>query len=239
MITFLASAPLFGPKHLIGVAVVLVLVVLALFLVKKYQPKSFIVLLVVTVLFYVLEIIKQVESGWPQSHLPFHLCSFPLYLYPLVTFVKNEKVRSYILPAAYATVLFGGLIAVLYPSNILGGELTWACVEGNKLPYVAFIYHGIMIFAPIYLIVSGIYKITIPKLLKAFPATLLFMFSAIIVNEITDKDFMLLKYGNGSPFQFVYDINPILYTVVMILLGIFAVSLFHVITCLIVKNKEV
>lgn len=236
MNTFYAAS-IFGFKHLSGLFVVLLLVVLALYLVERFKPKTFYVLLAVTILFYVLEFIKQVESGWPVSHLPFHLCSFPLYLYPILTFVKNDKVKNYVLPAAYATVLFGGLIALLYPSNILGDTESWALVEANKLPYVAFLYHGVMIFAPVYLIRSGNYEITMKKIVPAFVVTFIFMVSAMIVNGITGKDFMLLNYGNGSPFQFIHKINPILYTSTMVLLGFFAVFLFHSITYLIVRKK--
>ncbi len=237
MITFL-SADLFGMKHISGLLVVILLVILALYLVEKYKPKTFFVLVTVTLIFFVLELLKQIESGFPMNHLPFHLCSFPLYLYPIITFVKNDKVKQFVLPAAYATVLFGGLIALLYPSNILGSENTWALVHANYLPYIAFVYHGAMIFAPIYLLRSGEYKITMQKLIPAFIVTFIFMASAMIVNAIFDKDFMLLNYGNGSPFQFIHNTSPILYTISMILLGFLAVTIFHGITYLIVRNKQ-
>jgi hypothetical protein len=217
-----------------------------MFLVEKKEVEKKVVLWVVTIGLLLFEFIKlaftTIDNGsFPMYHLPFHLCSLPLYLYPILAFSKNEKVKQYILPAAYATVLFGGLIALLYPSNILGGEETWALTKSNVLPYVSFVYHGLMIFGPVYLIRSGMYKITVPKLKEAFIVTFIFMLMAITVNTISNvvesfgvKDFMLLNTGNGSPFVFIRDINPLLYTISMILLGFFAVALFHTITLLFV-----
>lgn len=239
------SAPLFGSKHLIGLFVVLALVVLALYLVERNEVPFRKVILVVTIGFLVFEALKLgfiiINNDWkyPMNHIPLHLCSLPLYLYPIIAFSKRADVVKFVLPAAYSTVLFGGLIAMLYPSNILGGEMTWALTKSNYLPYVSFIYHGIMIFAPIYLLRSKFYKIKMADLKEAFIVTFIFMVMAIIANLTLDQDYMILSKGTGSPFAFLLDIHPVVYTVGMIIIGFIAVAIFHSITCLIVKKDVV
>lgn len=244
------AAQVFGSKHLIGLLIVITLVLLSMFLVEKKNVSQKKVLLVVTIGLLVIEITKltfiTINAGsFPMNHLPLHLCSLPLYLYPIIAFSKNEKLKKFVLPAAYATVLFGGLIALLYPANILGSEETWTLTKDNFLPYISFVYHGLMIFGPIYLLRSGMYTISIPKLKVAFIVTFIFMLMAMTVNTYSNivdsfgvKDFMLLNTGNGSPFVFIRDINLLLYTVSMILIGFFAVALFHMITYAIVGNKS-
>ncbi len=239
----LLSAALFGTKHISGLIIVVTLVIIGLWLLEKYQPRKERILIIFAVLFLVLESIKIVflwvkTGNYPQNHLPFHLCSLPLYMYPLIAFVKSEKVKQFIYPAAYATVLIGGFIALLYPVNIIGETDNWALVKDNFLPYLSFVFHGLMILAPIYLLRSGLYKITFPKLREAYIVSVIFMVMAIIVNTILDQDFMLLNYGNGSPFQFIIEINQILYTVTMILLGLLAILIFHSVTILIVRIKN-
>lgn len=241
---FLASAPLFGSKHLIGLFVVIIFVVLALFLVERYQVTFKNVILVVTIGLLLFEAIKLIfttidNGSFPMYHLPFHLCSLPLYLYPILAFSKRTDFVKFVLPAAYATVLFGGLIALLYPANILGSETTWALTKSNVLPYISFVYHGLMIFGPVYLIRSGFYRIKMANIKEAFIVTFIFMVAAIIVNYTLEKDFMLLREGNGSPFQFITEISPLLYTVVMILIGFLAVAIFHSVTCLFVKQESI
>lgn len=243
MINLLASAPLFGSKHIIGLLVVLTLVVLSLFIIEKKKAPFRIVILVVTFGLLGLEAIKliyiSIDNGsYPMNHLPFHLCSLPLYLFPILAFAKNPKVIQFVLPAAYATVLFGGLIALLYPSNIIGGELTWTLSKDNFLPYLSFVYHGLMIFGPVYILRSGFYRIKLIKIKEAFIVTFIFMVMAMIVNMIFKQDYMLLREGTGSPFKFILDISPILYTIVMVLVGFLVVFIFHGITCLLVKNDE-
>jgi uncharacterized membrane protein YwaF len=237
----LFAAAVFGSKHIIGLVIVIILVIAAMMFVEKKEVKKEKVLVVATIGFLVIEVTKltfiTIDDGvFPLYHIPLHLCSLPLYLYPIIVWSNNEKVKQFVIPASFATILFGGMIALLYPSNILGSEDTWAFTKNNFLPYISFIYHGIMIFAPIYLLRSGIYKIKGRHIKEAYIVSLIFMLIAIIVNYVLDKDFMLLHYGNGSPFQFLREVSPLLYTSVMIVLGLIAIAVFHFVTVLVRKD---
>jgi hypothetical protein len=50
----------------------------------------------------------------------------------------------------------------------------------------------------------------------------------MIVNAITNQDFLLLNYGNGSPFQFLITESKLLYQTTMIALGAFLICLFFI-----------
>jgi uncharacterized membrane protein YwaF len=237
------TAPIFGSKHLIGLLVVTALIVLGFYLITKKEYKKRNVMIFIMIWFLVLEVIKlsyiTINNGsFPLNHIPLHLCSLPLYLYPILALSKSEHVKKFVFPAAYATVLFGGVIALLYPVNIIGGLESWAFVQDNFLPFISFLYHGMMIFAALYLLKSEQYTITWRTLPYAYYVSLIFMIVAIIFNTILDKDFMLLNYGNGSPVQFIHDISPILYTLTMIGLGFFAIFVFHGVTLLFVRNRD-
>lgn len=155
----LLTAPLFGSKHLIGILFITVFFILVSTLIKKdkvQDQNKFI--LIIMIAFYVLEVLKigyiiYLDKAYPIYQLPFHLCSIPLYLYPLMYFMKNTKfVDKYIKPASYSLVLIAGIMALALPTNILGSQISWLPLKDNILPIISFFYHGLMIFSSIYFI---------------------------------------------------------------------------------------
>lgn len=238
------AAELFGSKHIIGLVIMLIVIgimfVVSEYVLKSNQKKIMYLLLI---LFYGLEIAKILyiwirNGSYPMNHLPFHLCSLPLYLMPLVTFVKNEKALKFIWPSLVGGLLFGGFMAMIYPSTILGEGTSFLPLSENVLPLMSFVYHPVMIFTAIYFVYKGIYKIEFTKFLYGFPLIIMFMLMAMVVNKIGDKDFMLLNRGTGSPFQFLQETSQLLYVVSMILLGLFGIFLFHTITLAFYRTKQ-
>lgn len=243
----LLAAEMFGSKHLMGLAIGLVFVGLLFFISERYLKKNRrTMLIVVTILFYVLEAAKigyiMSGNGWsyPMNHLPFHLCSLPLYLMPLLLFVKNETLLQYVKPALVAGLLFGGIIAMLYPTNIIGNGESFFPIGENVLEWISFLYHPLMIFTAVYVIYTGIYRIKFENFYKAFPIIIIYMLMAMVVNSLLDKDFMLLNRGSGSPFQFMIDsFGQFPYVLTMIALGLFGMFLFHSFAFVLVKEENV
>ena len=89
--------------------------------------------------------------------------------------------------------------------------------------------------ASIYLLSSKTYVPKFKDALYAMMFTLGLMILALIFNAILDKDYMLLNYGNGSPFQFLLDYGQLVYTTTMIMLGLVVISLVSLITTSIYK----
>ena len=240
------SAPMFGSKHLIGVLIVLALLLIVFYVFKKFnlynKSNQLRVIIVFTILFYLLEFLKlgyTMYPTWefPMYHLPFHLCSLPLYLYPLLIFVpSSSKFMAYISSTAFATIMFAAILAFAYPSNILGGSESWFPVKDNVLPLISFTYHGLMIFSSIYLIKSRMFVPTKDSYIKAITVTLVFGIMGIIVNYLFDKDFMLLTKGNGSPLQFLIETSQVLYTLSMILIGLIFIVLTIFISSKLIKK---
>lgn len=155
---------------------------------------------------------------------PFNLCSFSLYVMPIVAFGKGKFAR-FMTPFTYAVGLLAGLLVLLYPSNVLGNSDQWFPVT-EVLPFHSFIYHGNMIFFSIYLAMSKSY---VPKFMDFTKALFVLLLSAAfanVLNFILDTDYMLLHYGNGSPFQFVIeDVSYVAYLGVMSLVGLVLIIL--------------
>lgn len=238
--TYLLAAPAFGTKHLLGLLYVAILICGGILLLLKNPGKKQI--LVITILFYFFELLKLgyliIENGsYPMNHLPLHLCSIPLYIWPILYFSKSgSKLEEYALATAFVVVLGGAIAALLIPANIIGGNESWFPLKGNYLPFVSFTYHGIMIMSSLYLIISKTYR---PRYTDAFRAMVLsfgFMLIALSVNLVMNKDFMMLNRGNGSPFQPIIESNgQLVYTLTMIFVGLLVIGFISVVSTSIYK----
>lgn len=244
-----ANPAIFGSKHIIGLFVVVLLITVGLYLISKFTDYKNIkiqqkLIIAVAIIFIVLEVVKVGYTMYPDWEypvymLPFQLCSLPLFVFPILAIAKpNSKLANFIKPAAFATVMFGAVLALLYPSNILGSAMGWFPFSENILEYISFMYHGLMIFTAIFMIKSGYYSPKFNDNLKAFAVTAILAIVALIANNILDKDFMLLSMGNGSPLQFIRDTSPLLYTLTMVAVGFIGIALVMAITLVFVKPKD-
>jgi hypothetical protein len=231
-------AQVFGEKHLFGSGFLFLAIVGFLFLLKKsksnlkHQQKLY--LYSFTGLFLGIELLRLTfliirDGGLAIYQLPLNLCSVPLYLYPAISLdKKNGVLKKWLMPAAFATVMLAGLIALLIPTNILGPEMFWLPLNKNYVEMASFTFHAVMIAAPLALIKLDYYKPKLGDIGYALAFTGGFAAIAMIVNAITNQDFLLLNYGNGSPFQFLITESKLLYQATMIALGAFLISLFFV-----------
>lgn len=237
------QAPLFEFKHLIGVAIVfLFFLIVSTFLRKNNYDNKDKVIIAFTIIFYILEIVKigyiiYLDKAYPIYQLPLHLCSLPLYLYPLMLiFKKSDFVNKYIIPAAYSLVMIAGIMALALPTNILGNDTNWLPLKDNILPIISFFYHGLMVFSSIYLLKSRYYNFKMSDYSKSMAVGIAFAGMAMIANALLDKDFMLLNYGTGSPLAFILEISKPLYVFSMI--GGFAILIgFVVVITDLLTNK--
>ncbi len=231
-------AQVFGDKHLFGTGFLLLAVFVFLFLLKKsktdLKKQQRFYLYLFTVLFLVIESLRLIflfirDGGLAIYQLPLNLCSVPLYLYPAISLdKKNGRLKQWLMPAAFATVMLAGLIALLIPSNILGPEMFWLPIDKNYVEIASFTFHAVMIAAPLALIKLDFYKPKLSDVGYALAFTGGFAAIAMTVNALTNQDFLLLNYGNGSPFQFLITESKLLYQATMIGLGAFLITMFFV-----------
>lgn len=234
---FLANAPIFGEKHIIGLVVIFLVIFFLLHGVKKMdekRQKSQIILFII--LFYILEFAKlyyitKTSGSFPTNHLPFQLCSLPLYLYPFMVFSKNNsRLANFVKPAAFSIVLIAGLTALIMPSTIIGVQLSWLPLSLNVLPLISFTYHGLMIYTALFLIRSGYYKFSIKDYKYAVMTVIPLLLAALLMNHFFDKDFMSLNRGSGVPFNTLIETSQLLYTSTLIAVGFFAIYLVFFVT---------
>ncbi len=192
--------PLFGTKHLILIAISLVLIVILTIYSRKLKFKT-----VCTILFFVgicSELIKifyyiivnEQEYGGvlPKTDLPFHLCSIQIIFIAVVNFAKSEKLRRFILSFMIPSCLYGGIAAILIATD--SARNAWV-ITGQY-----FLYHiAITVFA-LRCLCSKDFKRTIGDYFNCLKFLLVLLFAAIYINSIIDD--------YSGDVNFMYVVKP-------------------------------
>lgn len=203
------SPTVFGEKHIVGSIVILILIAIALILflkvLKNVNPVK--VLRGTALFLLLLELAKYTEAlltggSFPVYYIPMQLCSFSLYLMPIVAF-GNGKLRRFFEPTCFSVGLLAGLIVLFYPVTVLGGDYDWFPLTNNIVPLISFFYHGTMIFFSLYLLMSKQFRPELRQYPRVYFTLVVFAGMAMITNAIFGTDMMFLNTAAGCPFQFI------------------------------------
>jgi energy-converting hydrogenase Eha subunit A len=246
----------FGIKHLTGLAwlfsIIITLLVTLLHIRKEKQNKERFDLAVIkgtTIFIWGWEFVKTVYmikspdfggvGNYPAFMLPFHICSMALYAYLIIGF-KPGKLADYIKPFGFATMLLVTLLILTIPasSGIMGNLPHWKFVSENTLPYQSFLYHGSLVFVPLYMMLSGFYQPKIKDIGKATVTLLAVACFAFVLNKILGvTDFMTIEKGNGNPFQYLIEDSYLLYLLILASITTAGTTFFLAVGQLITKRK--
>ncbi len=145
----------YGVFHLTFVAVSLLLIVFACYLMRKSSDRTFrAVMFTVGSALLLSEVYKQLYyyyaaggAGYDWYIFPFQLCSVPMYLSIVVGCMKKNKVRDTLCEYLASLGLLGGIMAYVEPSGILNGHyftLIHSCL-----------WHAFLIFIALYIIFTN------------------------------------------------------------------------------------
>lgn len=227
----------FGTKHLTGLAwlftLIAVLLTTLLIIRKKYNKSENFDRAVIRYTCYFMwawEIIKTIRmvnysdfgpiGTYPLWMAPFHICSMALYAFLIIGSKKPNKLENWVRPFGYAVMLVVTLIILTIPasSGILGSPTDWGFEFENILPYQSWLYHGSLVFVPLYMVLSGFYRPKFSDLYKSATVLIIVAIFAQSLNflfEGSGADFMTLRYGNGNPLAFLLTDTPVLYYVIL------------------------
>ena len=256
----------FGFKHLTGLAWLFSLIAIlltALLIIKKKFNKGEsydrAVIRYTAYFMWIWEIIKTIRmvnaadygpiGTYPLWMAPFHLCSMGLYAYLIIGSKRAGKFADWIKPFSFAVLILATSLILTIPasSGILGTIPDWRFAYDNILPYQSFLYHGTLVFVPLYMVLSGFYSPKWMDILKAIAVLAVCAAFAQALNFIFEgsgADFMMLRYGNGSPFVSILYSSPVLYYLLMATIAIAGTAFVITITILIkmlvahIKNKK-
>ena len=233
---------MFSVGHFIWLGVLTLCIIVALFLVKKYQVSIQIVSIVVMVIAIVGKLIhlglsmkESTDGGMiiQQSQLDFHLCSIQVYLMIACQLIKDKNKVRVIEGFMAPTMAIGALMALLIPTEGVNPAVprVWQYM----------IIHGNLVF-------YGFYLMLIKKIdmsVKTYKNNLIifsgFAMFAMMMNSILEQYNVNFLYLRKPPM----DNLPILnlnngyfpYLIILVSLAIILLTLVHLPFMLKKKNR--
>jgi len=188
----------FSFEHILSIIIIFSIFFLCLFKLKKLNTKyQSIIIKTCAIAVPVLEISHNIwlaiYGGASFTELlSLHLCGMQMYFIPLAVFTKFLVFKDFI----FATSILGGIFAIIFPSGVTGNYPLW-----HFQTLQTFLYHGLLIFVPIAILVTTDYKPTIKRFYKVF---ILFIFIASITL------FVDLKFNENYLFLVTAPDMPLL-----------------------------
>jgi hypothetical protein len=160
------------------------------------------------IIILVLEILKQLqyvlhlvngEFIWKYSWgaLPYQFCSMPLYIMPLVIFLKDGRTRDYSIVFLATFAIVGGIALFLTPETVF--------TENMFLNIQTMVHHGTQIFFGAYLAFRYREKLNMSKFFGATGLCLLLAFIALFLNVAGHE--LLPMIGGDQSFN-LFFISP-------------------------------
>ena len=234
---------MFTPLHFIFSAIVLAIVIAAAILLSKKKENvkpAFIIVWVSVCLLEIVKIVwesvsgKQIGIEW-TGILPLYPCSLYMYAMPFVIWGKGLCKRA---ACGYVCTvgLLGACVNFFYPMTVLP---TYSCISFAGMH--TFIYHGVMLFTCLTMLISGEHRYTNVKtwqelFLASIPALLLSI-PANVVNYTVGADYMFFKGDSAFLPALFGGVPDPLVTVIIYLLYIFVPAIFYL-PSFIAQNKK-
>lgn len=234
-------------QHLLFVtSLMIVMIVAAVYLGNKNKNASEkqknIILIISAIAIDAIEIFKiilvcfrsQDAFAWKYD-LPLFLCSIQLITIPLAAFSRGR-----IKEASMDFVLIFGILGALFGTYGAGQNY-------GSYPVLSFdnvisgITHSISGFCSLYIAFSRMTSMKKKNIPITFSILLGFCVAAFAVNKIIDYNYMFLVRGDGTPYDFFYNLvdgNQVLYPLIVVLLFVLYISLFYYSYFLAVRSLE-
>lgn len=178
----------YGWFHLLFLVLIIgVIVALIVFARDVSENKFRRIVLITWIVSLVFEIYKQIiftfkvnngviEASYQWYSFPFQFCSSPLYVLPLIAFLKDGKVRNALMAFASTFMLFGGLAVMLYPNDVF--------CEFIGINIQTMVHHGLQLAMGIYIAVYNRKKLSFKFMWPGVIVFACFAVVAIAINEI-------------------------------------------------------
>ena len=204
-----AVPKLYGSFHMLFLLLTLVMAVMLVAVVKKGGDRAYRkAMLILWVIIACFEVVRElifsmhVSGGvatWDYAWFifPFQLCATPLYIFPLAALLPEGRVRRACMMYLSTYALFGGLVVMLYPGDVVTYFLT-INIQG-------LLHHGIQLVGGIITVVHNRENHTLKNLYKGAIVFSVLVGVALVLNVTVHS--YLVANGMGDVFN-MFFISP-------------------------------
>lgn len=167
-------------------------------------------------------------------NLPLFLCSIQLITIPLAAFSKG-RVKE----AALDFVCIFGLLGAILGTYLAGNNYSAypvLCFDN----VISAITHAISGFCSLYILITRMASMKKENIFITFGILFFFGIAAYIANIFTDRNYMFLLRGDGTPYDILYALvggNPVVYPLGVMALFVVYITLYYWIYFLITSKK--
>ena len=197
---------LFGSFHFIAsLAAAIIAVVFAVAVSKRKNIKTVRVLAIAGWILVILEIWKQLflfyivnNGAYDWWYFPFQLCSVPMYLCILLPFTGKRTRRTYLTFLGGYTFV-SAAVTLIYPEDILRSY--------TALTLHGFIWHGLLLFISLVVLLTGSADTSARGLLRAFGLFAILCVIAVGINVFAEP---VMQTTQGIPHSWaaMFYLNP-------------------------------
>lgn len=180
----------FGFEHIMSIVIIFSFIYFSLRMLKKLSAKTQeIIIKISAILVPIVEISHNIwllicaDANWTQL-LSLHLCGMQMYFSPLAVFTKALVFKDFI----YASSILGGIFAIIFPSGITDTYPLW-----HFQTLQTFLYHGLLIFMPIAILITTDYRPTLKRFHKVFMMFMGIVVLALSVDLAFDQNYLFLR----------------------------------------------
>ena len=186
----------FGFEHIISMIIIFIVIYICLKALKKLSVKAQDIIIKTCAIFVpILELSHNVwlyfcaDATLPQL-LSLHLCGLQMYFIPLAVFTKILVFKDFV----FASSILGGIFAIIFPSGVAGAYPIW-----HFQTLQTFLYHGLLIFVPIALLITTDYRPTLKRFPKVFALFMVIATIALCVDLIFNQNYLFLVTSPDMP----------------------------------------
>ena len=236
----------FSWQHLLFVTIcVTIMAVLAVILGLANRKKTLAqknkAMIIAAILIDTAELFKIVIMCWRSNdpmgwvyNLPLFLCSIQLITIPLAAFSKG-RVKE----ASLDFVSIFGLLGAVLGTYMAAQNYGCYPVLGFD-NVISAITHAISGFCALYILLAGMASMKKNNIVLTYGILFFFGIAAYIANIYTDRNYMFLLRGDGTPYDILFNLvggHPVLYPISVMVLFVGYIALFYWIYFL-VKTKN-
>lgn len=223
---------MFTTGHFIWLGAIISAIVVAIILIKKFNPSHKLIARILLILSAILKVIHIAVSMMPSedggmvlypTQLSFHLCSLQIFFIIYINFSKNDKnvnmIKSFMVPS----MLIGAFLALVIPTE--------GCDVANLRVWQYFLIHGLYVFYGLYLLIVEKVDMSFKAYRNNFVILLACASVAFMMNSILHKESVNFLYLRKPPMDGLPLLNLnngwYVYIITLALIAVVLITLIH------------
>ena len=195
---------LFGIEHILAMVIIALFIAAVVIWFRKSKDKDrLIIIRVIAALLPILDAWKIVmlimSDRMDIGHLPLHLCSMAIYIYPVVAYLPEGKLRETLAEISVITLLPAGISAIVFPDWTMYPIMNFYCLH-------AFVWHALQVVFPILCVMNGR---CFPRIRNLWKNTLFLVCCGALVGvfdwKMSCNYWFLNSPVDGTPLEWLYD----------------------------------